>query len=331
MTPRILSLIAVALVGLWLPGQARGAAPEPSLRTVAITAREGTLAARVSPIPVLITDEANTTGQIRVDNISSLIEDVRISVADYSIDASGTPVAAPADFAFGSASWYRFDTPEFSLSPGTSRDIPFTMVIPDQVGAGDHFASINIIVEAQPGQDAAASDGASARSVLVIQSRLQHRISGAAPQMPTVDLSGLNGWGSVDFTARVGNAGNTVVGHQEDPTPTLALYNLMPWGDPSRPELTLAVGGFYVAPESIRDVAVPWLNPPLFGTYRAVFTLPAADGQPEIVAETTLTVVNMPRLIAIGLAIAVALLIAVLLVAMRIRHRRSRRAVRAAM
>ena len=323
MTRRISTLLAAAIIGLWVPGVTLGAGPAPSLRIVEITAAAGTLAARVSPIPVLITDDDQTSGHIRVDNISSLIEDVKIRVVDYSINAAGTPVAAPADFAFGSATWYQFETPDFSLTPGTSRDIPFTLHIPDNAGAGDHFASVNVIVEAQPGQDAEAPEGASARSVLVIQSRLQHRIAGAAPQTPTVELSATNGWGTVDFAARVGNAGNTVVGHQADPTPTLEIYNLMPWADSSRPEHTIRVGGFYVAPESVRDVAVPWIDPPLFGTYRAVFTLPAADGQPVVAAEATLTVIHLPRLIALGVALAVALMLAAWLLI----RRRSRRRV----
>ena len=72
-------------------------------------------------------------------------------------------------------------------------------------------------------------------------------------------------------------------------------------------ELTLPVKGFYVAPEAIRNVLVDWPNPPLFGQYRAVFTLPAADGQPAVSAEVELTIVNVPVVIGIGLAI-VALL-----------------------
>jgi hypothetical protein len=310
MIRRILSLLAVAILGLWLPSQAFAADPEPFTRLVEITADAGTIAATVSPIPVLITNDAETSGIIRVDNTSSLDEDIKIRVADYSIDAAGTPVAAPPDFAFGSATWYRFETADFSLASGTSRDIPFTLVIPAGAGAGDHFASLNVIIEARPGQAPMAPEGASARSVLVIQSRLQHRIAGAYPQTPTVGLSGTNTGGAVDFTARVSNAGNTVVGHQADPTPTLALYNLMPWGDAARPEQTINIGGFYVAPESIRNVAIRWTDSPLFGEYRAVFTLPAADGQPRVTAETILTVINLPVLIGITIGMVIALALA---------------------
>jgi hypothetical protein len=305
---RLLSiLLPLAIITLLVPGQVLGAGPEASFRTVAITANDGAIAARVSPIPVLITDDTQTDGHIRVDNISSMDEDVRIRVADYSINANGTPVAAPADFLFGSASWYQFETADFTLAPGMSRDIPFTLNIPFGAGAGDHFASLNVYVEAQQGHTAGPSDGASAHSILLIQSRLQHRITGAAPQTPSVELSATAAWDSVAFDARVVNAGNTVVGHQADPTPTLLLYNLMPWADASRPERTIQVGGFYVAPESVRDVAIPWTDLPLFGQYRAVFTLPAADGQPEVAAEMTLTVINMPMVIGLVLVLAVAL------------------------
>lgn len=305
-----LSLVLVAiLLVLSLPGLALAASPQPSLRPVTIVAAAGKIAARVSPIPVLITTAAQTDGHIRVDNISTLNEDVTVRVADYSIDSAGKPVAAPADFAFGSASWYRFATPDFALPSGMSLDVPFELVIPAGVGAGDHFAALVVTVTAQPGQVPAASGGASARTQLVFQSRLQHRIDGARPGLPTVGLSARTDPGIVHFTAQVGNSGNTVLGHQADPTPTLTLYSTLPWADSTRAERTLEVAGFYVAPESVRDVAIEWTDAPLFGQYRAVFTLPAADGQPAVLAETTVTIVNMAVLGAAGIALLVALLV----------------------
>jgi hypothetical protein len=320
MKPQILLILTVALVTFGLPGQAFASGPEPTLRPVTITAAAGTIAARVSPVPVLDTNSTQTDGHIRVDNISTLEEDVSIRVADYAVDGAGKPVPAPSDFKFGSASWYRFATPDFGLPAGMSLDIPFVLIVPSDAGAGDHFAALIVTVAAQPGQVTVDPEGATARSVLVFQSRLQHRIDGALPQTPTVGLSARPDWSTVHFTARVGNAGNTVVGHQSEPTPTLSLYNTSPWGDPGRPERTLAVSGFYVAPESIRDVSIDWTDAPLIGQYRAVFTLPAADGQPDVTAETTLMVVNVPVLSAIGLV-----LLAVLAVLGRLMTRRASR------
>jgi hypothetical protein len=87
------------------------------------------------------------------------------------------------------------------------------------------------------------------------------------------------------------------------------LYDTTPWGDPTHVARTIAVGGFYVAPRSIREVSVDWLDVPIIGQYRAVFTLPSADGQPEVSAETTLTIVNVPVLVGIGIALALGLLV----------------------
>jgi hypothetical protein len=315
MNRRIPISVAAALLSLWLPSHTLAAQPDPSLRPVAITAAAGTIAARVSPIPVLITDANETTGHIRVDNTSSLVEDVTIDVADYSIDAAGQPVPAPADFPFGSARWYLFETPAFSLPAGMGRDIPFNLVIPAGSAAGDHFAALNVTVQAQPGQVELASGSASARSVLVFQSRLQHRIDGAQSRTPTVGLTA-RVESAVHFTARVGNPGNTVLGHQAAPTPTLRLYDLLPWGDPVRVARTIPVSGFYVAPRAVRDVSVEWTDVPLIGRYRAVFVLPAADGQPEVIAETTLTIVNVPIIGGAALALVLGLL-AVLFLAIR--------------
>jgi hypothetical protein len=313
-------VLAAMLLTLSLPSLAYAATPEPSLHPVALTAAAGTVAARISPIPVLVTSAAQTTGHVRVDNPSSLVEDVTVRVSDYSIDSAGKPVAAPADFAFGSASWYRFATPDFVLPSGTGLDVPFEIVVPVGAGAGDHFAALIVTVSAQPGQVAIAQAGPSARTVLVSQSRLQHRIDGARPETPTVNLTALANSGVVHFTAQIGNSGNTVLGHQADPTPTLTLYNVSPWADSSRAERTLAVAGFYVAPASVREVAVDWTDAPLFGRYRAVFTLPAADGQPQVIGETTVTTVNTAVLGLLGLGLLIGLVVLGLLV----RHGRPR-------
>jgi hypothetical protein len=305
---RFSTSLAVAVLSLWLPSQALAVAPDPSLRPVAITAAAGTIGARVSPIPVLVTDATQTGGHIRIDNVSALIEDITIRTADYSIDAAGKPVAATADYPYGSASWYRFEAPDFGLPGGTSRDVAFNIVVPADAAAGDHFAALNVSVTAQPGQ-IAASGGATARSVLVLQSRLQHRIGGALPQTPTLTLTSATAPSAIRFTAHITNAGNTVVGHQAAPTPTLTLYDTASWGDPTQVARTIAVGGFYVAPRSIREVSVDWLDAPIIGQYRAVFTLPSADGQPEVTAETTVTIVNVPVLIGITFALALGLLV----------------------
>jgi hypothetical protein len=158
--------------------------------------------------------------------------------------------------------------------------------------------------------------------VLVIQNRLQHRIAVAIPQTPTVDLRADAGWSAVQFTAVVGNPGNTVVGHQAAPTPVLTLYNPMPWADPALVERTIPVRGFYVAPESARDLGLAWTDPPIIGHYRAVFTLPAAHGQPHVVAETTFIAVNLPVLIAI-----VPLIVMTLVTVWLVRRRSTDRAI----
>jgi hypothetical protein len=300
---RIPIALAMALLTLSIPTIALADGPKAALRTVKVTAVPGTLAVTVSPIPVLVTNESETEGTIRVDNISTLIEDINIHAVDYSIDFAGRPVPAPVEFAYGSASWYRFEATDFTLPSGMSRDIAFKLVIPPGAGAGDHFAALAVTVNAHPGEAEAVPNGASARSVLVIQSRLQHRIAGASPQTPTVELDADAAWSSVQFTAAVGNPGNTVLGHQAAPTPVLTLYNLLPWGDPTVAERTIAVGGFYVAPESVRDVGIAWTDPPIVGRYRAVFVLPSADGQPQVIGETTFTVFNLPILLAIPLAL----------------------------
>lgn len=288
---------AVLLTTAILP--AATLAADPPLRTVAITAPEGQIGALVTPVPVIVTNTGDTGGQIRIDNTSALSEDVSISVTDYVVDEHGKPGPAPADYPFGSSAWYRFESPSFTLPPGSSVDVPFTLAVPFDAGAGDHFAALNVRVQASPGQQATA-EGASAQSVILIQNRLQHRVAGARPETPTLGVTATSDLGGVHFAARVGNSGNTVLTYQLDPKPTISLYDIAPWGNPSSAAHTLAVKGFYVAPESERLVAIEWADAPIIGSYRAVLTLPEIDGLPSVLAETQVTVVNLPILTAVA-------------------------------
>jgi hypothetical protein len=274
-------------------------AADPLLRKVAITAPAGQIGALVTPVPVIVTNTGDTGGQIRIDNTSALSEDVSISVTDYVVDGQGKPGPAPADYPFGSSGWYRFESPSFTLPPGSGADVPFALAVPFDAGAGDHFAALNVRVQASPDQQAQA-DGASAQSVILIQNRLQHRVAGARPETPTLGLTATSDFGQVHFAARVGNSGNTVLTYQLDPKPTISLYDVAPWGNPNSTAHAFAVKGFYVAPESERLVAIDWTDAPIIGSYRAMLTLPAIDGLPSVVAETQVTVVNVPMLAAMA-------------------------------
>jgi hypothetical protein len=292
-------------------------AADPPLRTVAITAPAGQIGALVTPVPVIVTNTGDAGGLIRIDNTSALSEDVSISVTDYVVDEHGKPGPAPADYPFGSSGWYRFESPSFTLPPASSVDVPFELAVPFDAGAGDHFAALNVRVQASPGQQPAA-DGASAQSVILIQNRLQHRVAGAQPETPALGLTATSDFGQVHFAARVNNSGNTVLTYQQDPTPTISLYDMAPWGNPSSPAHVLAVKGFYVAPESERLVAIDWTDAPIIGSYRAVLTLPEIDGLPSVLAETQVIVVNLPLLA----AVAGAMLLGLIGLLFGVRHKR---------
>jgi hypothetical protein len=294
-------------------------AADPSLRPVRITAAEGELGALIVPVPALITNAGDDGGQIRVDNVSGLGEAFQISVQDYTLDANSKPVPAPSGFLYGSAAWYVFEATDFTLPPGTSRDVRFRLAVPPDAIPGDHFAALSVLVRAA--DPAAGGSGAHVESQLLFQIRLQHRIAGAEPREPRVTLEADPVGGAVDFTASVTNDGNTVLTQQFEPLPTLQLISTLPFADPTRPERTLKLDGFYVPPNSERLVRVSWLDPPLFGIYRAVLTLPAVDGVPAVRAETTFVVVHWPLL---GLLAGLMLMIAVVVFAFRRRVPRGR-------
>jgi hypothetical protein len=282
---------------------------------VPITAGEGQLGALLAPVPVLITGASDNGGQVRVDNVSRLAEAYQISVQNYTLDTHASPIAAPPGFPYGSAVWYVFEDTKFVLPPGTSRNVRFRLDVPPDAIPGDHFAALSVLVRAADPSRRASGSGV--RSQLVLQIRLQHRIAWAQPRAPRLVLEADAHGGSVDFTARVTNDGNTVLTYQFKPLPELQVTSTLPFADTKRPARTFALEGFYVAPQSERLARLTWTDPPLIGSYRAVLTLPAVDGLPAVSVETTFLVVDWLRL---GLIISGLLAIAGLVFAARRRR-----------
>lgn len=316
---RSLSVAALASL-LALVGASALSAAEPSFRPVAIQVPEGQLGAQLVPVPAIITGPADPRGRVRLDNVASMAERFQISVDDYVLGPDGRPVPAPPDYAYGSASWYRFESIDLTLPPGTSVEVPFEVDVPSDAAAGDHFAALSVVVQA--GSSTARPAGAGVRSQLVFQIRLQHRVPGADPRTPRAALEADVSADAVAFMARIDNDGNTLVAQQSEPFPTIELYSTLPWASRATSERRFTFDGFYVPPFSQRLVHLSWADPPLFGTYRAVLTIPPSDGSPVVIAETTFTVVNVPLLAMLLAAIAVLVLVAATLLRRRATRRR---------
>jgi hypothetical protein len=304
------AVVAAILIGVVAPLSASAAGPA-AVRQVPITAPEGQLATLVSPTPVLRTDAATTSTIVRVDNPSHVAERVLLEARDYVLDADGNAQAAPAGYALGSASWYRFEEATFDLAPGTSRDIKVTVAPPAAAAAGDHIASLDVTVRAVHPLAGTGAQGTAVDTVLVVRNRLEHRVPGARPQTPTLRLDADVDGSTVHFAAAVANPGNTVLSYQAaGALPTIQLYDTAPWADASKLARSLDPRGFYVVPRSERLASFDWVDGPIIGSYRAVYTLPAVDGLGAVTAETAFTVVNVPLLaaLAVGVLAVLALL-----------------------
>lgn len=311
---RALSLAAAALLAF--PATTLGAdvpgAPAASLRPVTVTAGEAEISALVTPVPVIETDAVTRQATVRVDNTSRLPEIIHLEVVDYVVDRDGKPGPAPEGYALGSAAWYHLDETDFVLPSGMSVDVGLTATPPATAAAGDHSAALNVRVRADQSALPAAGAGVSVESILLFQIRLKHRVPGAIAEAPGLSLDATAEGGTVHFRMFVTNSGNTVLSYQAEPLAQLLLFNTSPWGDPNTPERTLQVDAFYVAPGSERVVAVVWPDAPLFGSYRAVVTLPGTDGLVSSSAETLFTTANWPALIAIAAVGVLLILLAAL-------------------
>jgi hypothetical protein len=316
---KALGVVALAW-SLTLSGTSGLSGAEPSFRPVPVQVPEGQLGALLVPVPAVITGPEDPRGRIRIDNVSAIAERFTLSVDDYVLGPEGRPVPAPADYPYGAAGWYRFESSDLTLPPGTSVDVPFEVEVPPDAAAGDHFAALSVVVRAAESPEPGA--GAAVESQLVFQIRLQHRVPGADPKPPRAALETDVGLDAVDFLASIDNDGNTVLVHQSEPFATIDLHSTLPWASGGAPERSFTLDGFYVPPFSQRLVQLRWENAPLLGMYRAVLTIPSSDGSPAVTAETSFTVVNVPMLTVLLAGIGVLMLLFAVLIRRRVRGRR---------
>jgi hypothetical protein len=157
---------------------------------------------------------AVVTQSVVVTNFNKHAVDVEVDPVD-GMTAGGTGAAygRPDSAPSRTGTWISVSTPAFSLEPGASRSVPFTVRVPDDVGPGQYLAGISTIVplEDKAGTTTATGNGAQFDITLQAQRVIAVQVNVPGPAAPKLVISGATPSANSDgITLKIGitNEGN---------------------------------------------------------------------------------------------------------------------------
>ena len=210
--------------------------------------------------------------EVTVTNFSTAVQKLYLSSKNITdVAGNGTPIFAKEGEAtpYDVSSWVTFNTTSVALSPGESKIIPITIIVPKEIGPGGHYGGV-FFSENPP--DVTQSGTGVGYQVGVL---LNLRVSGvvdeqiAVREFRTSNL--VYGKDNVEFAAKVENTGNILV----RPRGPIDIINMF-----GRKVDTLRMNDAAAAvfPKGIRVFTLGWESKDVhFGRYTARLVLSFGD------------------------------------------------------
>jgi hypothetical protein len=304
------------LLGLFLGSQAGAATASDA--TAGPTSSRPQFA--VSPAEVFLR-ETDTSGTFSVRNTGKAELLFEVSAYDFVVDPDGARVPSPVAGPRGAAAWLKLGTTTFTLAPGASTPVGFTVDVPTNASPGDHMAGINVVATLSNlawTAEQARSGSAAVRTRVAFPVTVIARAPGVVTQALSSDpgIPGLAvAWGSYTFAPRIANGGNVAAVWGPD-APSLLLSGGFAWWTSER-VLTLADaatfgGSVTVLPGAATRLELAIADIPLLGLYTYVLTLPGseAEGRATVTTSGSVALVSLPKLLLFGLLVAALLALA---------------------
>lgn len=180
--------------------------------------------------------------------------------------------------------WIEITSEPVAVPAGTSREVPFTVRIPENAPPGGHYAAV--LVGTMPGD--VVFEGSGVKVSGFVSSLLFVRIKGDIEEKGRIrefrSVASLYQSPKADFVLRFENVGTTHLRPQGD----ITLYNM--WGkERGKVQLTQKSGFGNVLPDSVRRFAFSWEGEQSIldiGRYSAVVTLAYGDDQKQNTSAT---------------------------------------------
>jgi len=201
------------------------------------------------------------TNKLKIRNPSDQTMTVRMNVEDFVVSGdSGQVVISPAESeTYSLASWVSVSPESFTVSPGETQVVNFTIRVPQNAEPGGHYGSVLATLTGSVGEGGFAGSAVSQR----VGSLVLLSVSGDVVEDIVVkDFSTLDfmEYGPVPFTLRFENRGTVHL----RPRGLITINN---WRDRKVADLQFPQRN--VLPNSTRKVEIAWDTKWLFGKYTA--------------------------------------------------------------
>lgn len=258
----------------------------------------------MSPASIRLAVNAGETqkGTLKIINDGTVAYDFAIyaspySVADRTYEPNYNDVKANTDV----YTWVSFDKKEYSLKPGESIDVPYTITVPADAAPGGHYGVL--FAETQTNESENSQIARKKRVGSIVYANINGEYINAGQQIGA-QIDWLQLGGPITATVSVENTGNT----DYTMTELLEVRNVMGGVVHSKSNERI------ILPKTTRDINLAWTGGPVMGLYNVKVETKILDK----VTTTTSWVLLMPMWI---LVVMVLLIMAILYYAF-FRHRR---------
>lgn len=172
-------------------------------------------ASRVRVAPAILEQRVSSGAVIRetlkVTNLDAVIRDFTLSAADVKgLNDRGEPIFSDTAVEnYGVSSWITLGENNISVPAGATREVPFTITVPQGAGPGGHYGGV--FVSYTPDKQALTGSGVGFQVGMLIDLRIAgNAIEEATVREFSTDKSLYQG-PAVHFAARVANEGNVLL------------------------------------------------------------------------------------------------------------------------
>ncbi|MFN8622420.1 MAG: hypothetical protein U0869_16930 [Chloroflexota bacterium] len=275
----------------------------------------------------LVLRGGETGGSFVVANSGDVPMNVTTAKFNFTVDSTGKHVQTTEIVPLGAANWISLLPWTFTLQPGESRKVLFSVARPSDAGPGDHYAGIRVIGSTTNDAYAAIESVSSAhftmRSKIEFPLTVVARVDGVVN--PDVLVPGFEVFlpslvttmnGTFTFVPEIENKGNiaAVWSPQSGPgqqlnqiVPTLSLQSTgglfakdaLLFEGKTDADGKVNLSPLVILPGASHTQSLTLTDAPIFGTFNYTYKLPGnlGDGRADIIKTGSFTIINLQKVL----------------------------------
>ena len=150
---------------------------------------------------------SSQSGVVTVTNPSDVPLTLQVETENFTGGDGGTVEYAPDGARYGLLSWIQVDKAAFTLAPGTKREVPFSITVPENGEVGGHYGAILFRAGSDNAETGGSSIGISGRigTIILVSVPGDAKKSGT---LVNVSAPGFMQYGPLTLTAAYKNTGS---------------------------------------------------------------------------------------------------------------------------